>query len=185
MSDHSSTLTLSHLLVCLVVGQVRKCKVVSIGHLSDPNKQGGWPINRRWLLHYSTRFSWCFSTTLAMYPFHCPILHRHIKVVVPRGKEVTCLFLVIQYVNCVAHTAHRNNPVSFLLHLEQALWNISNFVEEAKRNGIKHIVKLSVMNADAQPGYAMGRLHRQEEKIIKNLKYRIPFYVQLHLCKIL
>ena len=63
--------------------------------------------------------------------------------------------------------------------------NISNFVEEAKRNGIKHIVKLSVMNADAQPGYAMGRLHRQEEKIIKNLKYRIPFYVQLHLCKIL
>src|SRR3712207_2264255 len=28
---------------------------------------------------------------------------------------------------------------------------VSNFVKEAKRNGIKHIVKLSVMHADAQP----------------------------------
>jgi len=53
--------------------------------------------------------------------------------------------------------------------------NISNFVEEAKRNGIKHIVKLSVMNADAQPGYAMGRLHRQEEKIIEESKVPYTF----------
>jgi len=44
---------------------------------------------------------------------------------------------------------------------------VSNFVKEAKRSGIKHIVKLSVMNADAQPRYAMGLLHRQEEKIIE------------------
>ena len=36
---------------------------------------------------------------------------------------------------------------------------LSNFVKEAKRNAIKHIVKLSVMNTDAQPGYAIGRLH--------------------------
>ncbi len=50
---------------------------------------------------------------------------------------------------------------------------VSNFVKEAKRNGIKHIVKLSVMNADAQPGYAMGRLHRQEEKIIE--ESQIPY----------
>ncbi|MDF0681161.1 MAG: SDR family oxidoreductase [Candidatus Nitrosocosmicus sp.] len=43
----------------------------------------------------------------------------------------------------------------------------SNLVKEAKKNGIKYIVKLSVMNADAQPGYAMGKLHRLEEKIIE------------------
>jgi uncharacterized protein YbjT (DUF2867 family) len=50
---------------------------------------------------------------------------------------------------------------------------VSYFVKEAKRNGIKHIVKLSVMNADAQPGYAMGRLHRVEEKIIE--ESQIPY----------
>jgi len=41
------------------------------------------------------------------------------------------------------------------------------------------------MNADAQPGYAMGKLHRQEEKIIGASKIHTPFYVQLHSCKIL
>lgn len=50
---------------------------------------------------------------------------------------------------------------------------VSYFVKEAKRKGIKHIVKLSVMNADVQPGYAMGRLHRQEEKIIE--ESQIPY----------
>jgi uncharacterized protein YbjT (DUF2867 family) len=50
---------------------------------------------------------------------------------------------------------------------------VSYFIKEAKRNGIKHIVKLSVMNADAQPGYAMGRLHRVEEKIIE--ESQIPY----------
>ena len=47
---------------------------------------------------------------------------------------------------------------------------VSNLVKESKKNGIKHIVKLSVMNADAQPGYAMGKLHRQEKKIIEESK---------------
>jgi len=50
---------------------------------------------------------------------------------------------------------------------------VSYFAKEAKRKDIKHIVKLSVMNADAQPGYAMGRLLRQEEKIIE--EYQIPY----------
>ena len=47
---------------------------------------------------------------------------------------------------------------------------VSNLVKEAKKNGIKYIVKLSVMNSDAQPGYAMGKLHRQEKKIIEESK---------------
>jgi uncharacterized protein YbjT (DUF2867 family) len=43
----------------------------------------------------------------------------------------------------------------------------SSLVKEAKKkNDLKHIVKLSVMEADAEPGTTMGRLHRQEEKII-------------------
>ena len=43
----------------------------------------------------------------------------------------------------------------------------SNLVNAAKQNGIKYIVKLSVMGADAEPGITIGRLHRQEEKIIE------------------
>jgi len=43
----------------------------------------------------------------------------------------------------------------------------SNLVKEAKKNGVEHIVKLSVMGADAEPGTIIGRLHRQEEKIIE------------------
>jgi len=52
---------------------------------------------------------------------------------------------------------------------------VSNLVKEAKKNGIKYIVKLSVMNADAQPGYTMGKLHRQEEKIIEESKISHTF----------
>ena len=43
----------------------------------------------------------------------------------------------------------------------------SSLVKEVKKNGVKYIVKLSVMKADAEPGYTLGRLHRQEDKIIE------------------
>ena len=43
----------------------------------------------------------------------------------------------------------------------------SSLVKEAKKNDVKYIVKLSVMKADAEPGFTLGRLHRQEEKIIE------------------
>lgn len=49
----------------------------------------------------------------------------------------------------------------------------TNFVEEAKKNGVKFIVKLSAMGADLEPGYTSGRLHRQVEKVIE--KSGIPF----------
>ncbi len=43
----------------------------------------------------------------------------------------------------------------------------SSLIKEAKKNDIKHIVKLSVLDADAEPGIMIGRMHRQEEKIIE------------------
>jgi len=40
-------------------------------------------------------------------------------------------------------------------------------INEAKKNNVKHIVKLSVLDADAEPGILIGRWHRQEEKNIE------------------
>lgn len=40
-------------------------------------------------------------------------------------------------------------------------------VDEAKRTGVKHIVKLSAMGADAEPGIQLGRWHREIEDYIK------------------
>ena len=50
----------------------------------------------------------------------------------------------------------------------------SNLVREAKKAGVKYIVKQSVMGADAEPGITPTpmRLHRQAEKIIES---KIPF----------
>jgi uncharacterized protein YbjT (DUF2867 family) len=44
----------------------------------------------------------------------------------------------------------------------------SNLIKEAKKNNVKHIVKLSVMGADIEPSITLTRLHRQEEKIIED-----------------
>jgi uncharacterized protein YbjT (DUF2867 family) len=49
----------------------------------------------------------------------------------------------------------------------------SNLVNEAKKAGVKYIVKQSVMGADAEPGITPTRLHRQAEKIIE--ESGIPF----------
>jgi uncharacterized protein YbjT (DUF2867 family) len=40
-------------------------------------------------------------------------------------------------------------------------------ISEAKKHGVEYIVKQSVFGADADPGILIGRLHRQEEKIIE------------------
>ncbi|WP_439881443.1 SDR family oxidoreductase [Pontibacter sp. MBLB2868] len=40
-------------------------------------------------------------------------------------------------------------------------------VDEAKKTGVKHIVKLSAMGADAEPGIQLGRWHREIEKYIE------------------
>jgi uncharacterized protein YbjT (DUF2867 family) len=49
----------------------------------------------------------------------------------------------------------------------------SNLVNEAKKVGVKYIVKQSVLGADAKPGTTPSRLHRQAEKIIEESE--IPF----------
>ncbi|WP_224369774.1 SDR family oxidoreductase [Hyalangium versicolor] len=41
-------------------------------------------------------------------------------------------------------------------------------VDAAKKAGVKHIVKLSVVGVDAEPGIYLGRLHRSSEKAIKD-----------------
>jgi uncharacterized protein YbjT (DUF2867 family) len=43
----------------------------------------------------------------------------------------------------------------------------SKVIKEAKKNGVQYIVKLSVFGADAEPGIKIGRLYRQEERIIE------------------
>ena len=40
-------------------------------------------------------------------------------------------------------------------------------VDEAKKAGVKHIVKLSVMGADMQPGITLGRAHRAAEMAVE------------------
>ncbi len=40
-------------------------------------------------------------------------------------------------------------------------------VAAAKRAGVRHIVKLSVIGADAEPGIMLGRLHRASERAIE------------------
>ena len=49
----------------------------------------------------------------------------------------------------------------------------SNLVNEAKKSGVKYIVKQSVLGADAEPGITPSRLHRQAEKVIEETE--IPF----------
>ncbi|GHA70593.1 SDR family oxidoreductase [Pontibacter akesuensis] len=41
-------------------------------------------------------------------------------------------------------------------------------VDEAKRTGVKHIVKLSSMGADEEPGILLGRWHREIERYIED-----------------
>jgi uncharacterized protein YbjT (DUF2867 family) len=43
-----------------------------------------------------------------------------------------------------------------------------SLVDAAKKAGVKHIVKLSVMGVDAEPGISLGRMHRDSEKVIKD-----------------
>lgn len=43
----------------------------------------------------------------------------------------------------------------------------SNLMNEAKKNGVKYIVKLSAMEADSESRSTILRLHGEEEKIIK------------------
>lgn len=59
----------------------------------------------------------------------------------------------------------------------------SNIINEAKKNGVKYVVKLSAMGADSEPRSTILRLHGEEEKIIEDsgIPYtflRPPAYMQ-------
>ena len=41
----------------------------------------------------------------------------------------------------------------------------SRVINDAKKNEVKHIVKMSVLSAEAEPGLIIGRMHRQEENL--------------------
>src|SRR4029079_14440960 len=43
----------------------------------------------------------------------------------------------------------------------------SNLVRQSRKRGISHIVKLSAIGAGAEDGITVGRMHRQEEKLIE------------------
>jgi uncharacterized protein YbjT (DUF2867 family) len=55
----------------------------------------------------------------------------------------------------------------FQSNMVQLSSNLVNVAKKKKTGAVKHIVKLSVMGADAKPGITGGRLHRQAENIIK------------------
>ncbi|MFL6418163.1 MAG: SDR family oxidoreductase, partial [Nitrososphaeraceae archaeon] len=46
-------------------------------------------------------------------------------------------------------------------------YSTSNLVKEAKKNGVKYIIKLSAMGADSEPRSTILQLHGKEEKIIE------------------
>ncbi|PWU79093.1 MAG: hypothetical protein DLM72_19190 [Candidatus Nitrosopolaris wilkensis] len=63
------------------------------------------------------------------------------------------------------------NKVDKLFLLTPLSYNMeeisSDLVGRAKKAKVKHIVKLSLMGSDLEPGTTFQRLHRQEEKIIE------------------
>ena len=71
------------------------------------------------------------------------------------------------------------NKVSKLFLLTLPSLNMADIssmiIREAKKNGVQHIVKLSVFGADAEPGIKIGRLHRQEERIIEEFEITYTF----------
>ena len=76
----------------------------------------------------------------------------------------------IDYTRPETIDAALNNVNRFFLRIPPSVEMVdisSSLIEEAKKNGIKFIVKLSTMGADLEPGYTSGRLHRQVEKIVE------------------
>jgi uncharacterized protein YbjT (DUF2867 family) len=82
----------------------------------------------------------------------------------------------IDYTRPETITSALNNVDRLFLRIPPSVEMVdisSSFIGEAKKNGVKFIVKLSAMSADLEPGYTSGRLHRQVEKIIE--ESGIPF----------
>ncbi|MBI5417050.1 SDR family oxidoreductase [Candidatus Poribacteria bacterium] len=50
-----------------------------------------------------------------------------------------------------------------------------NFIDIAKKSNVKHIVRLSGLGADAEPGITLGRWHREVEKMIMDSEINYTF----------
>ncbi|WP_242923306.1 SDR family oxidoreductase [Pontibacter liquoris] len=50
---------------------------------------------------------------------------------------------------------------------EDQVQMLKTLVDEAKKRGVQHIIRLSAMGADASPGITLGRQHREMEKYIE------------------
>src|SRR5581483_4879550 len=51
--------------------------------------------------------------------------------------------------------------------VEQQAGQVSALLGAAKAAGVRHVVDLSVVGADTEPGITFGRMHRAEEKLIE------------------
>src|SRR5436190_8488980 len=58
------------------------------------------------------------------------------------------------------------------------------FVDAAKRAGVRHIVKLSAIGADASPPYTFGKWHAANEDTSVNQVWRSRFCGRIRSCKI-
>lgn len=67
------------------------------------------------------------------------------------------------------HAAFTNIDKLVLItpHSENQLEMTRNLVEEAKKKGVKHIVRLSALGAGAEPGIQLGRWHREMERYVE------------------
>lgn len=67
------------------------------------------------------------------------------------------------------HAAFTHVDKVFLItpFAEDQVQMAKTLVDEAKRAGVKHIVRLSAMGADAEPGIQLGRWHREVENYIE------------------
>jgi uncharacterized protein YbjT (DUF2867 family) len=106
---------------------------------------------------------------------------KDIKVAAPSANDSTFRNLGVQALELdynkpdTISTALRGVDKLFLLTPFQSnmVDLTSNLVNEARKAGVKYIVKQSVLGADAEPGITPTRLHRQAEKIIE--ESGIPF----------
>ena len=84
------------------------------------------------------------------------------------GQTVESMHMDYNKPETIAATLHKVSKLFLLTLPSLNMTDISSkVVSEAKKNSVQHIVKLSVFGADAEPGITIGRLHRQEEKIIE------------------
>src|SRR5262245_30044049 len=84
-----------------------------------------------------------------------------------RDKTVVIVSMNYDKAETIADTLKNIDKLFILTPPSVEMVDISyRIVEEARRNRVKLIVKLSAMGADLETGFTGGRLHRQAEEIV-------------------